>query len=104
MYQVRVRIWVGAAPGVCFDVARSVEAHVASAGRSGERVVGGRTAGLLEVGDEVTWEGRHLGVRRRLTSRITEMRAGAFFQDQMVRGAFRFLEHDHVLRRGREGR
>ena len=30
-----------------------------------------------------------------LTSRITAFRRPLFFQDRMVKGAFKFLEHDH---------
>lgn len=56
----------------CFDLARDVDAHVRSSAATRERVVGGRTTGLLELGDTVTFEGVHLGVRQRLTSRITE--------------------------------
>ena len=95
MLVVRVETEIAAVPERCFDLARSVDAHVASAGRSGERVVGGRTSGLLEPGDEVTWEGRHLGVRQRLTSRITAFDPPTYFQDRMIRGAFASFEHDH---------
>jgi len=36
---------------------------VASTARSREAAVAGTTSGLLELGDEVTWEARHLGIR-----------------------------------------
>ena len=62
---------IRAAPERCFDLARSVDAHVASTHQSGERVVAGRTQGLLELGEEVTWEAVHLGLRQRLTAKIT---------------------------------
>ncbi|MDB5297957.1 MAG: cell division protein [Phycisphaerales bacterium] len=97
MYTLRVAILIDAPVAVCFDLARSVDAHVKSAAGTGERVVGGRRSGLLELGDEVTWEGRHFGFVQRLSSRITEFRPFTFFQDRMAKGAFRFLEHDHVF-------
>ena len=97
MYTLRVTTRIAAPPGVCFDLARSVEAHVASAAGTGERVVGGVTSGLLNLGDEVTWEARHLGVRQRLTGRITAFDRPHHFQDRMARGAFRSLEHDHFF-------
>jgi ligand-binding SRPBCC domain-containing protein len=97
MFTLRVITTIDAPATRCFDLARSVEAHVQSAGLSGEKVVGGKTCGLLELGDDVTWEARHFGIRQRLTSRITVFQAPSYFQDRMVRGAFRFLEHDHYF-------
>lgn len=97
MYTLRVSTLIHAPPATCFDLARSVDAHVASAAGTGERVVGGRRSGLLELGEEVTWEGKHFGVTQRLASRITELRPYTYFQDRMTKGAFRFLEHDHFF-------
>jgi ligand-binding SRPBCC domain-containing protein len=57
--------------------------------------VGGVTDGLLELGDEVTWEARHLGVTQRLTARITRLDRPVVFEDVMVRGAFASLRHVH---------
>lgn len=81
----------------CFDLARSVRAHLYSTAQTGERVVGGVTDGLLELHDEVTWEGRHFGVRQRLTSRITEYDRPRHFRDVMTQGAFRRFAHDHYF-------
>ena len=79
----------------CFDLARSIDLHVDSMGHTGERAVAGVTSGLIGMGQEVTWEGRHFGVRQRFTSRITAFRPPAHFQDTMVRGAFAAFVHDH---------
>src|SRR4051794_3939009 len=97
MHTIRVVTNIGAPAARCFDLARSVEAHVRSTRASGERVVAGRTSGLLELGEEVTWEGRHFGIRQRLTSAITRYERPRFFQDRMVRGAFAAMEHDHLF-------
>lgn len=97
MYQLRVSTWIHAPVATCFDLARSVEAHLESASETGERVVGGRRSGLLELGDEVTWEGRHFGIRQRLAVRITAIRRPSYFQDTMTRGAFCSFEHDHLF-------
>lgn len=79
----------------CFDLARSVDVHVASTAGTEERVVGGVMRGLMELGDEVTWRARHLGVQQQLTSRITAFRRPSYFRDSMVKGAFRRFDHDH---------
>src|SRR5580698_1423197 len=97
MYRVRVSTWIHAPPATCFNLARSVNAHLESAAGTGERIVGGRRSGLLELGEEVTWEGRHFGITQRLSSKITALQPNSFFQDRMTKGAFRFLEHDHFF-------
>jgi len=56
-----------------FDLARSIDAHTSTTEGTGERAAEGRTTGLIEAGETVTWEARHLGVRQRLTSKITAM-------------------------------
>lgn len=94
---IRVEIHINAPPGACFDLARSVDAHVESAHTTGEKAVGGVTSGLLSLGDEVTWRARHFGVTQDLTSRITAFDRPRHFRDEMVRGAFRRLVHDHYF-------
>jgi ligand-binding SRPBCC domain-containing protein len=79
----------------CFLLSLSIDLHVDSASRSSERAVAGVTRGIIGPGEEVTWEARHFGVTQRLTSRITAYEAPRYFQDSMVRGAFRRFEHDH---------
>lgn len=95
MGTIRIETYIGAPPARCFDLARSVDAHTASARSTHELAVGGKTHGLLALGDEVTWRGRHFGVTQELTSRITQFDSPVHFQDVMVRGAFSSLVHDH---------
>lgn len=79
----------------CFDLSRDVEAHVGSTSDTHERAVGGITTGLIGLGDEVTWEAVHFGVRQRLTSKITRYERPTMFVDEMVRGAFHSFVHEH---------
>jgi ligand-binding SRPBCC domain-containing protein len=88
---------VASSPEICFDLARSVDAHVRSTARTGERAVRGKLTGLLELGDEVTWRARHLGFSQELTSRITAYDRPRHFRDTMVRGAFAGFQHDHFF-------
>jgi len=65
----------------CFDLARSVEAHLAGNRHWGEAAVAmsGVTAGLIGLGERVTWRARHFGVLQTLTTEITAMdRPGTF--------------------------
>jgi ligand-binding SRPBCC domain-containing protein len=84
----------------CFDLARSVEVHLAGNVHSGEQAVAleGVTSGLIDLGKRVTWRARHFGVTRKLTSEITAMDRRVFFQDAMTRGPFGFMRHDHSFR------
>jgi ligand-binding SRPBCC domain-containing protein len=79
----------------CFDLSREIDLHIKSMGDTGERAVAGRTSGLIEMGEEVTWEAKHLGVRQRVTSRITGFDRPRHFRDEMTRGAFKTFVHDH---------
>jgi ligand-binding SRPBCC domain-containing protein len=83
-----------------FDLARSIDAHVASTPGTDERPVdrdGGKTRGLMQLGDEVTWRARHLGVVQHLTSKIVQYDRPGHFRDSMVKGAFAGFDHDHYF-------
>jgi ligand-binding SRPBCC domain-containing protein len=88
---------VNASATRCFDLARDIDLHLKSLASTGERAVAGRTSGLIEMGESVTWEATHLGVRRRFTSRISGFSRPAHFRDEMVRGAFKSFVHDHYF-------
>ena len=78
-----------------FDLARCIDAHQDSTEGTQERAVAGVTTGLIALNDEVTWEAKHLGIRQRLTVRVTAFDRPSHFQDIMVRGAFKRMKHDH---------
>ena len=79
----------------CFDLARSVSAHLTSTEQTSERVVGNVGSDLLGPGDVVTWEATHLGVRQRLTSKITEFDPPRSFEDEQIAGPFKSFWHRH---------
>jgi len=84
----------------CFDLARSVEAHLAGNINWGEAAVaqGGITSGLVGLGQRVTWREKHFATWHRLTSEITAMDRPVYFQDTMIEGPFHFMQHDHTFR------
>jgi ligand-binding SRPBCC domain-containing protein len=79
----------------CFDLARDVDFHTRSLADTGERAVAGVTTGLIGLGESVTWEARHLGVRQRFTAQVTEFDRPRYFRDVMTAGAFKSFAHDH---------
>lgn len=95
MIVIRTATAIHAPPERVFDLARSIDLHARSLDWTGEEPVAGRMSGLIGLGETVTWRARHLGVRQRLTSRISGCDRPRWFQDVMVRGAFAWMEHDH---------
>ena len=95
MTTVEIVTRIAAPIELCFDLARDVDAHLRTSARTRERAVAGKTSGLLELGDVVTFEAVHFGVRQRLTSKIVEVDRPRCFVDEMVKGAFKSLRHLH---------
>ncbi|MEQ8908896.1 MAG: hypothetical protein RIC95_06875 [Vicingaceae bacterium] len=44
---------------IVFDLARDIDFHQKSASKSIEKAIGGRTSGLIELGETVVWEAVH---------------------------------------------
>jgi len=82
---------------LCFDLARDIELHIKSTKGTDERAIAGVTSGLIGVGEEVTWEATHFGVRQQLTSRIIAFDSPNHFRDSQVSGPFRRFDHDHFF-------
>lgn len=78
-----------------FDLARSIDAHVDSSSATREVAIAGRTTGLIELGDTVTWSAVHFGIRQRLTVEIVAFNRPYSFTDRMISGAFKTMEHRH---------
>lgn len=95
MTTIVVETRIAAPIELCFDLARDVEAHLKTSSSTGERAVGGKTSGLLDLNDIVTFEAVHFGIRQRLISRIVEFDRPRRFVDEMVQGAFSSLRHVH---------
>ncbi len=100
MVTIEETTFIGGPIERCFDLARSVEVHLAGNVHFGEAAVatGGITSGLMKLGERVTWRAKHFGVWHQLASEITEMNRPTHFQDVMQQGIFRFLRHDHFFR------
>jgi ligand-binding SRPBCC domain-containing protein len=80
-----------------FDLARSIDLHRDSMDHTSERAVAGKTSGLIEADETVTWEAVHFGIRQRLTSKITICDRPTHLQDVMEEGIFAGFVHDHYL-------
>jgi ligand-binding SRPBCC domain-containing protein len=95
MASIRVETLIKAPIDRCFDLARSAEAHLASTAKTDERVVSGKKEGLFELGDSVTWEATHFGLRLRQGSKITRSEPPHVFVDEGTRGPLGHFRHVH---------
>jgi ligand-binding SRPBCC domain-containing protein len=80
-----------------FDLSRSIDLHTKSTSKSSEQAIAGRTSGLIDLGETVTWQAKHLGVRQTLTSKIVAFDRPTHFRDSMQKGIFKRIDHDHFF-------
>jgi|TARA_B110000116_G_C16478764_1_gene421503 ligand-binding SRPBCC domain-containing protein len=92
---IEIETRINATVQIVFDLSRSIDLHVESTAETKEEAVAGCTSGLIGLGEDVTWEATHFGVRQRLTTEITQFDAPHHFRDSMVAGAFQRFDHDH---------
>jgi ligand-binding SRPBCC domain-containing protein len=97
MVELNLRTIIHAPIERCFDLSRSIEVHLLGTEQTGEQRVGGVTSGLIGLGESVRWRAKHLGVTQHLASKITAYDRPSYFQDTMIEGAFRCMQHDHFF-------
>lgn len=86
-----------------FDLSRNIDLHKKSMAESQEEAIAGTTSGLIQLGETVTWKGKHLAKTRFHKSRISELKAPTFFVDEMVEGDFRSYKHEHHFKQVENG-
>ncbi len=95
MAQITLETFIVAPPQMCFDYARDIGLHCETMKETRQRAVAGTTSGRIKLGESVTFEGKHLGLRRQLTSEVVEFEAPQRFVDQMTQGTFKKFKHIH---------
>lgn len=80
-----------------FNLSRNMDFHQRSMAHTNEKAIAGKTTGLIELGETVTWQARHFGITQKLTVKITEMDSPFFFADEQVKGAFKHFRHEHYF-------
>lgn len=82
-----------------FDWARNIDLHQQSTSKTHEKAIAGRTSGFIEENETVTWKAKHLGVYQTLTTKIISMDKPNQFTDEMQKGAFKSLHHQHIFKK-----
>ena len=86
---------INASAEVCFDLMRDIRLHTETVANTKERAVAGVTSGKIGLGQTVTFEGVHFGIRQRLTVKVTEFERPRLFVDEMTAGVFKSFKHIH---------
>jgi ligand-binding SRPBCC domain-containing protein len=92
---IRLETYIQAPIERCFDLSLSVDLHHHSVAHTRERPVAGITTGVMKLGNTVTWEAVHFGIKQHLTSKITTYERPYSFTDEMIKGAFQEIKHLH---------
>lgn len=85
-----------------FDLSRSIDLHKISMAHTNEIAIAGKTSGLINLNETVTWQAKHLGVTQKLTSKVTQLIQPFVFVDEMVSGAFKSFKHVHYFEKDEE--
>jgi len=95
MTTIRLITKIKAPIQIVFDLSRNIDIHQNSARKTNEKAIAGRTSGLIEWYETVTWCGKHFGVYLKHKSKITEMELPSYFVDEMEQGHFKSFRHEH---------
>jgi ligand-binding SRPBCC domain-containing protein len=103
MSLIELKTVIHAPAHVCFDLARNIDVHVLAPSLLKHKAVGGVTTGLINLGEHVSWEGKFLGIRQRMTSKIVTLDSPRTFTDEMQHGPFKRWRHTHRFEPCEEG-
>lgn len=100
---IELRTHINADIHLVFDLSRSIDLHSISTAKTNEKAIAGITSGLISNGETVTWQATHFGIRQTLTSKITAFDMPFHFRDEMLKGAFKYIKHDHYFEKTNTG-
>ncbi|WP_435352596.1 SRPBCC family protein [Emticicia sp. SJ17W-69] len=95
MSKIIIETQINASIQICYDLSLSVDLHQLSTVQTGEHIVRGVKSGIMKLGESVTWRAKHFGIWQELTSKITEAQRPYYFVDEMQKGIFKSLRHEH---------
>lgn len=97
MPRITLKTTINAPREIVFDLARSIDFHKKSTKHTKEQAIAGKTQGLIELGESVTWKAKHFGFWLILESKITEFNYPYSFTDEMIKGNFKSFKHEHIF-------
>ena len=95
MPEIYLETKIHAQAETCFDLMRDIRLHTETTAQTNEKAVAGVASGVIGLGQTVTFEGTHFGIRQRLTVMVVEFDRPWRFVDVMVKGSFKSFVHIH---------
>ncbi|MFD2909407.1 cell division protein [Flavobacterium ardleyense] len=95
MPRIELQTNIKAKKEIVFDLSRSIDLHKISTEHTNEKAIAGKTSGLIEMHESVTWRAKHFGIYQNLTSKITAFESPKYFADEMQQGIFKAFKHEH---------
>ena len=97
MTKIQLNTTITAPIEVVFNNCRNIDIHQYSASKTNEIAIAGKTAGLINEGETVTWKGKHFGIYIQHESIISEMDFPNYFVDKQLKGHFKKFKHEHIF-------
>ena len=95
MTKIKLQTKIKAPIETVFNLSRNIDIHLLSTSQTNEKAVAGKTSGLIELNETVTWKGKHFGIYLNHKSVISSMTFPSYFVDEMQEGAFKSFKHKH---------
>lgn len=98
MTKIKLQTTINAPIETVFNNCRNINLHIKSASKSHEKAIAGKTSGLIENGETVTWIRKHFGFYIKHQSIISEMELPHYFVDEQLNGKFKTFKHTHTFK------
>jgi len=98
MTKIQITTTISAPIETVFNLSRNINIHLLSTHQTNEKAIAGRTSGLIELNETVTWRGKHFGFYLKHKSIIPEMDFPGYFVDEMLEGSFKSFRHEHSFK------
>lgn len=97
MTKITLQTKIKASIETVFNLSRNIDIHLLSTSQTNEKSIAGKTSGLIELDETVTWRGKHFGFYLKHSSKIAEMEFPNYFVDIMEKGHFKSFRHEHYF-------
>ena len=97
MSKIILETYINSTSEICYKLSLNVDLHKLSTSKTGEYIIDGVREGIMKLNDTVTWRAKHFGIWQNLTTKITETKPHEYFVDEMLKGAFESMRHEHYF-------
>ncbi|MFY0483483.1 SRPBCC family protein [Flavobacterium sp. PLA-1-15] len=98
MTKIQITTTISAPIETVFNLSRNIDIHLLTTQQTNEKAIAGRTSGLIELNETVTWRGKHFGFYQNHKSIIPKMDFPIYFVDEMLEGSFKSFRHEHSFK------